>query len=78
MGFERGTWRCAVKRCDGKGEYSLIVHARTAGGRKERIQKASSAVRLCAGCTKDAYSGKPAPELLAAIKQAISRVRGER
>jgi hypothetical protein len=73
MPFERGTWRCAVK-----GEYSLIVHARTAGGRKERIQKSSSAVRLCAGCINDANKGKPPAELMAAVKQAIARVRGER
>lgn len=78
MGFERGSWRCATNQCGGKGEYSLIVHARTAGGRKDRTQAASSAIRLCVRCTKDAYSGKPPAELLAAIKQAIAKVRGER
>lgn len=78
MGFARGSWRCATKRCEGQGEYALLVHARTAGGRKDRIQKSSDTIRLCAGCVKDAYTGKPPVELMAAIKQAIARVRGER
>jgi len=78
MGFERGAWRCAVNRCGGKAEYSLKVHVRTAGGRKDRIQTSSPAVRLCPGCLTDTNKGKVPDELLAAIKLAIKQVKGER
>lgn len=78
MGFARGTWRCATKQCSGEGEYSVIVHVRTTGGRKDRIQAASGALRFCVRCTNDAAKGKPPAELLAAIKQAIGKVKGER
>lgn len=78
MSFKRGSWLCAVKDCGGQGEYSVIVHVRTSGGRKDRIQKASDALRVCPACIKDVKRGKVPEELMAAFHQAIKRVKGER
>lgn len=78
MGFQRGRENCVVMGCGGQAEYSLIAHARTSGGRKDRVMKTSDTVRICYTHADEVKQGKIPKQLLAAFQQAVKRVQGER
>lgn len=77
MGFRRGQWSCAVKTCTHEGAYSVIVHMRTAAGRKERVQKVSPALRICQIHMDAIKKGKLPAEIVAAAQAIAKKICGE-
>jgi hypothetical protein len=49
MSFGKQQWICAAPECERQGAVSVVVIFSAPGGRKEREQANTKAVRLCTG-----------------------------